>query len=468
MQSLSLSCSAQEAPANSSTQEQFYSQLQNLNRRILLKDIELERFNVRFRSASSVQGRWRGPRYFLSQETNAAATMAGLWGALAVREEPIQHPLILNIDKKGKLTETQRAPSRIGIEETILPQLVGQGAGALGSAIELGINYFHDSQAKRKGLDRPTASKHVEGIKKEMAALFAERNALLASNASIITPAQQQLTVLEGNVLKDLCDLALNEYARFHISTHRNRTLQDSLYIIDVARNVVGIAGNVVALNGTQVRRRSYNGTAGILTFSSGFLALANPIASRLAGKIVSMHDERQLQKLQEGTEECDLAKLETDRAKLAELIKSSQSDSQPDALFTQTIQLDALNQLDMQDHKKKLELALREVRAGTRAATENITVGALVGGSKMVLGITVMISGFRYYNRAIQSNNIIAAGLMTYGIGSSLAVGENIRIQAMNEINRRKLSRNNQLPSQIFAEHLKELDAIESRLAFH
>ncbi|MBX9725363.1 MAG: hypothetical protein K2X81_28435, partial [Candidatus Obscuribacterales bacterium] len=187
-----------------------------------------------------------------------------------------------------------------------------------------------------------------------------------------------------------------------------------------------------------------------------------------LAGKIVSIHDEEKLKQLREGTEDIDLAKLEADRAKLAELIKKTQSNSQPDVLFTQTIQLDALNKLDMEDHKKKLELALREVRAGTRAATENISVGALVGGSKMVLGITVMISGFRYYNRAVQSNNIIAAGLMTYGVGSSLAVGENIRIQAMNEINRRKLSRNNQLPSQIFAEHLKELDAIESRLALH
>ncbi|MBK7841309.1 MAG: hypothetical protein IPJ49_27225 [Candidatus Obscuribacter sp.] len=45
--------------------------IEDCNRQILLKEIELERYSINFRKKNNVQGRYRGWRYFISQEANA-------------------------------------------------------------------------------------------------------------------------------------------------------------------------------------------------------------------------------------------------------------------------------------------------------------------------------------------------------------------------------------------------------------
>lgn len=362
--------------------------------------------------------------------------------------------------------EDRRTPFRIGIEHAIIPQFVGQNLGALGSAAELGVNLFHEHQALMKGFDPRTAIGHVEGIQKNIHDLFAERDKLLQEVSGRIPVSHMQLAKEQGVVLQDLCNLSLHEYAEFHIGARRFRAFQDSLYLLDIFRNMSGAAGNIVAMYATEKARSTANGPAGLGTTTSAAFVIGGPIFSRLTGKFIGMYTEHQLKNLVEPNETGDLEKLQTDRTRLAQLLKQAQqSNPAPDVFFTKALELDSFNELSTQSHRKKLTLATNELRAGTRSATENLLAGTIIGGTKLCPGIGLMIGGFHFWKHGIESNILICDGNIAYLCGTSLAVADNARIQLRSELERRKLMKDRLLPGQILGDHLKKLDEIEHQL---
>lgn len=445
----------------------FYSHLDDLNRKILLKDVELERFNITFRKANNVQGRWRGPRYFLSQETNAVATASGVWASVVIRSAPLLGKYYLALNSKGHIVQKRKLPFRIGLEEALIPQMIGPSIGTLGSTCELGVNIFHDYQAHKMGLDPVSANKRVEAIKKEIVDLTSKRNALIKAGEGTIPQSHLQLAVAQGQILQDLCNLALNEYAKFHVGTRRYRGFQDSIYILDIVKNMIGLSGTIVAdYPATIAHRGAANAPAGVLGLVSGAFIIASPVIARLIGRAVASHAQHRLSGLVEGNESYDLAKLESDLARLRPLMHAAeQSDPAPALYFTRTEQIQSLNELSTESHRKKYEMSQREIRAGTRAATENIATGTVVGGTKIMSGLGYMIAGFRFYHNPIDSNFDILDGGITYGVGSTIGAADNLRIQLRSELQRRKLMKNHLLPGQIFADHLERLKEIERRL---
>jgi hypothetical protein len=454
------------AEQNKAADPDFYQSLDRLNRQILIKDIELERFNINFRSANNVQGRWRGPRYFLTQEGNAAATAAGVLTAVMIRDEVIEHPYNFELNSKGKEIEVRRSTNRVGLEDSIYPQMIGQFLSVYGSSLELCINLFHDAQARSRGFAPKTAVKHVEKISANIKELFSQRQQLIASNTSKIPAAHILLAQAQGNVLQDLCDLALNEYSRFHVGARRFRAFQDSLYIFDIAKNATGAAGNIIGLYATAQPRSTANGPAGILTTMSASLVVAGPIASRFIGKVVGDRTRAKTASLTAQSESTDLRRLKDDRKDLARLISDAQQTSSGEDIFlSKMVELESYNQLSEEDHKRKLDLASAEIRAGTRAATQNVLAGTVVGGSKFGPGIGLLIGGFHFWKRPIQSNIVLCDGNLAYFCGSSLAVLDNARIQIRSELQRHELSKQHLLPGQILSEHMRRLDAIEHQL---
>jgi len=451
---------------NSQSNQDFYQHLDWLNRQILLKDIELERFNINFRSANNVQGRWRGPRYFLSQEGNATATAAGVLTAVLLREEVVEHPFKIELNSKDQETEVRRSTNRIGLEDAIYPQMVGQFLGVFGSSVELGINLFHDAQARSRGFSPKLAVQHVEKISGSIKELFSQRQKLIGENASNIPASHILLAQVQGHVLQDLCDLALNEYSRFHIGARRFRAFQDSLYLFDIAKNGTGAAGNIIALYATAQPRSTANGPAGVLTTMSASLVVAGPIASRLIGKAVGGRTRHKISRLTAQCESTDLQRLRNDRTELARLIDDArQTSSAEDIFLTKIVELESYNQLSEQQHQKKLDLASAEIRAGTRAATQNVLAGTVVGGTKFGPGVALMIGGFHFWKHPIESNILLCDGNLAYFCGSSLAVLDNARIQLKSEIQRHRLSKEHMMPGQILSDHMRKLDAIEHQL---
>ncbi len=455
-----------EADRPRSDLNKLYTRLDELNRKLLLKDVELERFNIRFRNANNVQGRWRGPRYFLSQEANTITSTAGAWAGVATRAKPIFHRFILGRNKKGEFVQERRLAFRIGLEDALIPQMVGQTIGSFGSAFELGVNLWHDHEARKLSLDPVAADKYVVRIKGEILSLLAQRAEWLDRNSNELPATHLQLATAQGLVLSDLCNLALNEYARFHIGTRRYRTFQDAIFVLDITRNMTGVAGNIVAEYATVVKRGSANAPAGVCNLVSACLTIASPVAARVIGKAAGGRAAQQLKSLVASSEHYDLLKFESDLAKIPPLLKSAaRSGPVEERFFTRTEEIQSLNELSTQLHRKKFELANRETRAGTRAATQNVAAGAVIGGNKIMSGLGYMIAGFRFYHRPLDSNFLIADGGLTSGIGGTLGAADNLRIQVRSELQRRNLRQSHLLPGQILSEHMQKLDEIERRL---
>lgn len=386
--------------------------------------------------------RWRGPRYFLSQAGNNAATMAGLFDAVAIRED--------------------ERPSRIALENSFIPQMVGQLVAAGGSGTELLVNKYHDRQAKLLGLDSKSALKKAKRFKEEFDTLLEERSRLIEKASSFLNTQDLALLTAEELVLRDLTRLSLHEFVKFYVGSRRFRWFQDSLYVLDITKNVVGATGNIVAIEGLKRGRPIYPGHGGVLVLTSGALIAINPIFSRGVGKVAGIISRRQCRGLVLGDVDANEIELDRHLDAFASALGTAANETELSAELKVILEVHQ-EQCDLL--KKKNELAVRELRQGTRAATENVLAGLVVGSTKMTLGILSMVAGYHHTHRSRHANELLEDGSLVYGIGNAIGLADNIRIQLRNEYERYKLKRDRMLPAQVFEDHRHSLDRIEKTL---
>jgi hypothetical protein len=442
------------------------SNVEEINRQIILKEIELERYSVSFRKYNNVQGRWRGWRYFLSQEANSALTASGLTVQLIDRERVINRANVFKLNDKGELKYVQNSTNRVTQERGLVLQMIGQYIGATGSAIELGINYYHGYKARKAGYGPAHGIAHVLKLKGEIEALFVERAKLIESGN--LDGDDLAIARAEELVLRDITDMGLQEYATFHASARRFRAFQDSLYRLDIAKNITGATGNLVNVVATHNRTPRLSGPAGVLTTTSGALIMLTPLMARGVGKIVELRHKRALKPILAGTSPHSVDQLDEHRAALAALeskFRGTDVSQNTPANSNKSLTLLAAYDKESAQRRKQLALATREIRAGTRSATQNIGTGFAVGGSKIALGVTNMIAGWKYSKFAHKSNSVVAAGTISYMSGSYLAVVDNLRLRVVDELNRKRLGKRGDLPMQVLGDKLKSLDQLEASL---
>lgn len=439
----------------------FEDKLHALNCSILLKEIEFAKFNIRFKQQGNVQGRWRGLRYFAWQETNSLMTVSGLLGQIIARKRSLDHTTRTVNEDTGRVTARPRPLNRRAIQLASCSQMIGQQIGSIGALSELAINFYHSHQAKKQGYDRATALKKAAVMRQELKALLAERQKLVDS--VVLSPTQREVLILEGEVLKDVCNLTFDEYRSFHISNAKFRTFQNALYFGDFAKASVGWPGNLLGILAQANRNPNLGGPNGILVATSGAIVAANPFVSRGLGKLMEIRTRKKLNREFGDTERQDLDDFEKDtKALKAALVRHRQFGNSPLLACEDRM---ALYETENISRQKQVELASQEVRAGQRTATQNITSAQIVGDTKMANGITSMIAGFRYPRVQRANFPLVVDGQITYLAGSSFGAADNIRIQIQAEIRRRRLKRQRLLPSQVYGDRMKALEDLEKRI---
>ncbi|MBS1995465.1 MAG: hypothetical protein JSS86_04110 [Cyanobacteria bacterium SZAS LIN-2] len=439
-------------------------EIEELDRQIILSEIQLEKHSINFRRYNNVQGRWKGWRYFISQEANNVSTAAGLLYGLAERARIVKHPYVLDavVDKKKwKIVARENHPKRSKIEGSLYPQIAGQFIGAGGSMVELGINYFHEWQCRKRGYDCRTSVKTVKELKERIDTLFARREALIASSS--LGRVDSAIARAEGTVLRDITNLSLEEYENFHVAAHRFKAFQDSIYLLDIAKNTVGAAGNIVQVAANHENRPYVTGHAGVLTTVSGALIIAAPALARGWGKLVGEHHRHRLRQEVYAGAPCQLTKYDLDRKGLQTVINDK-------VLRGEVVSEKAAALLDTYEgnaaqRAKQVQLAQSELRAGTRAAQENVLLGSIVGTSKVCLGVTTMVAGYRLTSRNHRANDVILPGNITYASALWVSAAENIRLRVLDEVRRKKLGAQRLLPSQVLADRLTKLEELETNL---
>ncbi len=438
--------------AQGSDPSPYVNQLENNTKAILLKIIELERYTLKYRSTVAKQGRWKGWRYLLTQETNNSVSMAGFIVGAYER---------CRVWHYKDQTSVKKHLNRNVLEAGNVCGFVAQIIGASGSAVEFGINGWHEVETHRKGFSPAAARAKVKGICSDIQNLLAEREKIeMTMNANCGPTKYAAVSHAEEPVLEDMRDISLGEFKQFHSSARRLYAFQQTLYLTDVARNVLGAFGNRFGWDALRTGDRHNNTRAGVFFVLSGGLTILNPISSRAVGKVVGEYHKHYIKTCTAGSKGADVEKLNADIANLTKIATSPE---------LQNMDLPVLRTALYSEHedgcRKQVALASRELRAGVLTASENLISGTLIGGAKTAGGIMFLICGSRFPHNGRITNYYLGTGNIIGLSWTPYAILETLRIQVKREFDLHRLRKKGETPGQIIKARLAKLDALEDHL---
>jgi hypothetical protein len=443
-----------ESTVGNVTPPQAVGMIDDLAKQILLKEIELQRFNLHYTLEVAKQGRWKGWRYAFFQEANTGMNLAG--------------GLISTVNRGGNLHHASMVQKYPQEAANYIP-MIGSIIGASAAATEFGVNGFHELLARKHGFAPATSLKRVKSLKDEIVQLMAQRQKLIDIEASDPALANHVLVDnAESRVLADTLAQALQEFARFHIGARKLLAFQQAQFIFDMAKYTTSAIGSDFAYISVARGKRIWNGRAGVLFVVSGQLTMWGPILSRLFAKGVGAVTRQRTEAIMREEREATIATLQSDLATLDALIKKGVADNT-------TVAAAADRQAACDTHEKAFENEIRQQEqkdaAAKLTATQNIAAGALVGGAKTASGVLFLIPGFnRAYNGKTQrstrvTNDLLFASAVIGLPANTFSMLDTLRIQIRGEINRHRAAKAGQLPSQLAQARLKELEDIEQRL---
>jgi hypothetical protein len=427
--------------------------IDELTRQILLKEIELERYNLHYKLEVAKQGRWKGWRYGGFQITNNLLGVAGG---------------IVGVGERGSHLRTGKIHTSVQQNAATLAQ-VGSWIGAGAALIELGINEYHELEANKHGFSPHAAREKVNGLRSDIDTMLAERTALIAVEAGSSTlNAHSTVDEAEGKVLGDLRDQGLLEFERFHISARKLLAFQQSQYIFDFCKYTLNGLGNEFAFLSLHKHRRTWNGKAGVMYLTAGGITMFGPIVSRYIAKGVGEAHRHYVHGSVAEAEGAEVATLEKDQAMLTQLVRGT-------TVAPDTVKAPMDRAVLYTDQCKQF---LDEVQSGSKtrnkaklSATQNIGAGLYVGASKIAQGVLFTNVGFNsnFYSQTTRAGLVTNYGLFEASVvslqASAFSVLDTLRINVQGEINRRKLVKSGMLPQQLIANRLAQLDAMEKRV---
>lgn len=426
--------------------------IDDLTRRILLKIIELERFNINYSMNVAKQGRWKGWRYGGLQEVNAGMGLAGS---------------TINAANLGSHLHSVNRIWTQSQESGAYITMIGSIIGASAAALEFWINEYHDLEAARKGFSPRAASTYVQNRTNEINDLLDQRDKMLKQEENISSlSAHAKVDLLEGKILKDLRDQAVLEFVRFHINARSLLGFQQAQYFFDLSKFTLNAIGYEFAFLSAHRHHRLWNYRAGIIWDIAGPIYMSAPIISRLIGKGVGGIHRHRLKSLTDSLEDGDLETLKADEEALNKCCGNMLNDK--------VIPLSTLDR--EQIYKTQNDMFVGEMTRGlkTRAnsklsATQNIGAGLFVGACKLSQGILFTIPGYYYHEKTLKAKTVTACDLFSASViiisSQAFVIADTLRIQLQGEIQRHKMLKAGTLPAQVADRRLKELDKMENRL---
>lgn len=445
---------AETASVNNVAPEQAADEVDELTKQILLKEIELQRFNLHYTLEVTKQGRWKGWRYAAFQEMNGGLNLTGGIISIANRGSNLHKSQGVNV-------HVQEAANYI----PMIGSIIGAGAAAL----EFSINAYHDLIARKHGFSPSQALKYVRNLKGQIVGLMLRRQQLIARAATDPSLANRVLVDnAEGKALQDMLDQTLLEFSRYHIGARKTLAFQQMQYLFDMSKYTTNAIGSEFAYLSLARGQRIWNGRAGVLFAASGGLTMFAPILSRVFANGVGKLTQKRLKSILHEAEDAQIVTLQNDLDALDKLINL---ETPEEGRLASTIDRQGMFASHERAFSKEIEMQEKKADAAKLTATQNIAAGAFVGGSKVASSVLFLVPGYNSnYNsktpRAGRVTNDLLFSAAVVGVpATSFAMLDTLRIQIKGEINRHKAAKAGELPAQLAAARLKELEQMEQKL---
>ncbi len=428
------------------------NKIDDLTRQVLLKIVQIERFNINYSMNVAKQGRWKGWRYAGFQEVNAGMGLAGA--------------IIGTANRGSHLHTSTHLWTQVQESACYIP-MIGSIIGASAAAFEFWVNEYHDIEATRKGFAPHAARKYVQDRVNEINALLDKRDALLKIESTAPALAGHvQVDTAEGKILDDLRDQAVLEFERFHVNARKLLAFQQAQYFFDFTKYTLNAIGYEFAYLSLHRHHRIWNYRAGVMWDIAGPIYIAGPILSRLIGKGIGEYHKHFLKPLTDDVHDRSMQTLQADESALTRACDNVAPPTTTAAIDRKEIYL-----LQDKTFSDEISSGLKSRSKAKLTATQNVFGGFFVGGLKLAQGILFTIPGYytAYHTKTIRATRVtnfdLFAASVTQIPATSYAMIDTFRIQVQGEINRHKMLKAGVHPTQVAARRLKELNEIERKL---
>jgi hypothetical protein len=218
---------------------QQVQEVTRVTKELILRLIELERFNLHYRLTCDKQPKTRIYRFFAAHETNEALETAT--------------NIILSVEASKGIG--LKYVSRQAIENAYVCSTVGNSVAGLASFREFLSDRARDRRNKRLGLDHRGAFIHMEKSVEEIDRLIALRDQLIEQIRVSDQSQLYEVLLEERHCLTDIRHHCLNEFTQFHQNMIAHSTNKDVFYLANTATNGVYIAANCLFLKAGRAGR---------------------------------------------------------------------------------------------------------------------------------------------------------------------------------------------------------------------
>lgn len=439
------------------------SRIVALTNEALLKEIELLKLNTNFRMSSTDKGRAKPWRVFLYNMSASSVATAGITTIAAERWRTWQRPATAN------RTTLKAGPTMLLISHSII-------AGGL--LFEAALDLINDHKQRGRGLDAKSTKKRVIELRDAIDQKLAERDSALAS----LSEQDRAIAVAEGLVLKDIRNMALAEYAQFHVRSSKRKAGRNFAYFNGFsAATTGGYLGSLCGLLAVAERNPRLAGPAGIGFTISGANIATGPILARatanIAGKITKSRINRELGSFAP-------AQLQDHFSLLKQ--NSLRDDPGLNTRIAIYEEVDAI-------FKRQAQMNTAEKKRADKEFIERCMFNAAIGGTKMAWGIQLANAGFSFHpgpapkaptvpvtvggkkvnvpvGKAPKSQGQlfaqrVAQGSTTYIPGTSLWMIDTLQARTRGEMDVYTMGSQDALPHQKLNKRMSQLDGIESKL---
>jgi hypothetical protein len=420
--------------------------LDSLTTRIVEKELELLRLNTHLRIESTDRGRLKPWRVFLWNLAGAGASNAGIITVAAERWRTWQRP---------------RTASRTTLKAGPLMLLIGHSCLVGGLLVEATLDTIKDYRVRKKGFDAKTTKKRALVLKDELDRLISERDNLTASSSEL-SDTEREFARQEGKVLKDVRDLALNEYCQFYARAVGRRLSRDTSYLNGLA--AAGTGGYIGALGGliaVAARRPSVAGPAGIGFILSGSHIVAAPIVARFSAKLGAKFASRRVRRELGVIAAADGRTFDADRDALKRVASALPGSQLSPGLAARLAVYDSQDSiLDAQGM-----MNTGERKKADRAFWERLVWNGAIGGTKIAWGTLLSYAGFRYYNHPQRFSKSIAQGSTCFVVGTSFFILDTLQAHTRSERDVYSMGLQQALPHQKLQARLARLEQLDDLL---
>lgn len=409
---------------------------------LVKKEVDLERFYLKYKLVGNKDPRWRRARYFLLQQGATGAAVAATGLPIIETGKNLKHPTDVR-------PELFRASNRIGV--------AGTSVGAGSDLIELSSNTFTAVKNKLQHKDPGSVKKEMIRRVKEIDALSAERAAMVAQMED---PLVKEICESEGRLLKLFRDWCIFEFADVYADVKAYQASNNVYYFWDLTGNVLSCSAYLMsqsALTKPQVGKT----VACTSVVSDCFFITSAPV-STVAYKMLYNRAYKGLgkeMKLKLYDPEPD-AKLEM--VKLEKLLANAPVERIGPFGSHARLELLELWSARYDEYVRKNEEELRHL---SKVSQQNLWQGPTISSAYLAADTMGTVAVFRLEDHPRGQNSLFFAGSVSSTAASATFFMLSNQWLISEKRFEKRLRKEGKLPEQLIDQRLAQLDDMDKKL---